>query len=89
MAENRIEINSEGCKGCGLCAAMCPKNCIEMSKVSNKAGYFPAVFNGKECTACAVCALVCSDAAIEVHKRTKIVSIEAGKKVNNKKKEMV
>ncbi len=88
--DNKVIIDTERCKGCGLCAEMCPKGCIVMSKESNKAGYFPAVFKGQGCSGCAVCAVVCTDAAIEVYKKTNIVSIEAGKKTDkSKKKELV
>jgi Pyruvate/2-oxoacid:ferredoxin oxidoreductase delta subunit len=27
---NGIEINYDTCKGCGICAAICPKGAIEM-----------------------------------------------------------
>lgn len=65
---NRIIIDSERCKGCGLCLELCPKSCIGISASSNKNGYFPAEFNGKDCTACSACAVICPDAAIEVQK---------------------
>ncbi|MHC4286411.1 MAG: 4Fe-4S binding protein, partial [Planctomycetota bacterium] len=37
----KIIINTERCKGCGLCVAVCPKISIIISKKSNKSGYFP------------------------------------------------
>jgi 2-oxoglutarate ferredoxin oxidoreductase subunit delta len=63
----KIKIDTERCKGCGLCVAVCPKNGITISKKSNKSGYFPAEAANSDCTGCAVCAIVCPDAAIEVH----------------------
>jgi 2-oxoglutarate ferredoxin oxidoreductase subunit delta len=63
----KIKIDTERCKGCGLCVAVCPKKGIAISKKSNKSGYFPAEAANSDCTGCAVCAIVCPDAAIEVY----------------------
>ena len=62
----KITINSERCKGCGLCVEFCPKGHIFISQRSNKKGYFPAEVNNLECTGCALCALMCPEAVIEV-----------------------
>lgn len=64
--KGKITIDTERCKGCGLCVKVCPNNCIEISQESNKAGYFPAVFTNENCTGCAMCALICPDAIIRV-----------------------
>jgi 2-oxoglutarate ferredoxin oxidoreductase subunit delta len=72
----KIIINTERCKGCGLCVTVCPKGGIVISKQSNKTGYFPAqpVPSGVEgasnadCTGCAMCALICPEAIIEVYR---------------------
>lgn len=67
----KIEIDTERCKGCGLCVQVCPKNVISISKNSNKNGYFPAeVVNFIDCFGCAFCAIICPDAAIEVYHDT-------------------
>jgi len=87
----KIKINSERCKGCGLCVTVCPKHGIIISKTSNKSGYFPAqhvpsVAEGcskTDCTGCAMCAIVCPDAVIEVYRDeagNEIVEIEPPKK---------
>jgi len=92
----KIIINTERCKGCGLCVLVCPKGSIIISKKSNKKGYFPAQpapskakgatntdsFNEltTSCTGCCFCALICPDAAIEVFRENNIVVIEPGKK---------
>ncbi|MDY6974232.1 MAG: ferredoxin family protein [Thermodesulfobacteriota bacterium] len=79
MAEKKkktgsITIDRELCKGCYLCAWVCPKKLIAVSDKLNQKGYYPAEFaetNGKsedrKCTGCATCATICPDLAIEVY----------------------
>jgi len=76
----KIIIDSERCKGCGLCVMVCPKSGIVISKQSNKNSYFPAQKNGIDCTGCAICAIMCPDAVIEVSRDDNVVSIKATKK---------
>ncbi len=72
----KIIINTERCKGCGLCIIVCPKKGIVISDKSNKSGYFPAqpvpsVAEGaknSDCTGCCLCALICPEAVIEVYR---------------------
>ncbi len=64
----KIVINTERCKGCGLCVIVCPKDSIVISKKSNKKGYFPAQATDSGCTGCAMCAIICPDAVIEVYR---------------------
>jgi len=74
---SRIVINTERCKGCGLCVKVCPKNGIVISEFSNKNGYFIAEARDGECTGCAVCAIICPEAVIEVYREERIIAIEA------------
>jgi 2-oxoglutarate ferredoxin oxidoreductase subunit delta len=62
----KIVINSERCKGCGLCITVCPKDNIEIAKQSNASGYFPAVAKNTACSGCAKCAIICPEGIIEV-----------------------
>jgi len=62
-----IQIDTERCKGCGLCIDFCPKDCIRLSEELNLKGYFVVAFDeSRECTACRSGALMCPDVAIEV-----------------------
>ena len=62
----KIIIETERCKGCGLCVAVCPKGCIEISTESNKNGFFPAQASEADCTGCAICGIICPEAIIAV-----------------------
>jgi len=70
MAQGRIVVDEQRCKGCELCTTVCPKNVIEMSSEFNAKGYRPAVLvdPNLNCTGCAICAVICPDAAITVYR---------------------
>ncbi len=70
MVVNMINVNSERCKGCGLCTEVCPKGIVEIQKHKrNEKGYYTAVCtdDGK-CISCALCAMMCPDCAIRVER---------------------
>jgi len=74
----KIKIDTEKCKGCGLCVEACPKNVIVISEHPNKNGYLPAeVINDIECFGCALCAIMCPDAAIEVYRDIDVEAVKA------------
>jgi 2-oxoglutarate ferredoxin oxidoreductase subunit delta len=72
MTQGRIVIDSERCKGCELCAGVCPQHVICMSEAFNARGYHPAqlVDPASTCTGCGVCALICPDVAITVYRQS-------------------
>ena len=67
---NRVTVDVEICKGCGLCVHACPKKIMEIDrKTLNAKGYNPAVCNdASQCIACAMCGIMCPDSAITVEK---------------------
>jgi len=65
----KIKIDTERCKGCGLCVLYCNKGQIESDKSLNKKGIYPVKFTDKgECTGCSFCAIICPDLCITIYK---------------------
>ena len=56
----KLVINTDWCKGCGICAAFCPKNPLEVvdEKVRRK--------DGADCILCGMCEMRCPDYAIYI-----------------------
>ncbi|MEF9986312.1 MAG: 4Fe-4S binding protein [Bacteroidales bacterium] len=64
-----IVVDTERCKGCGVCIANCPTQTISLSKEVNRKGYnFAFMANPDNCTGCTNCATVCPDAVITVYR---------------------
>ena len=57
----RLEIDTEECKGCGLCIEACPPKVISLSERLNHYGYRSAVYAGSGCTACGICFMACPE----------------------------
>jgi 2-oxoglutarate ferredoxin oxidoreductase subunit delta len=66
----RITIAEARCKGCQLCATVCPKKLLGVADHFNALGYRPSAFidSDRQCTGCMLCALMCPEAAITVYR---------------------
>ena len=65
--KNRVHINAERCKGCGLCVAFCPRNILEQAGETNSKGYrLVSVSDISKCTGCNMCSMFCPEFAIWV-----------------------
>lgn len=66
-----IVVDTEKCKGCGVCVVNCPFNVIALSKEVNSKGYnYLKMVDPEKCTGCTNCATVCPDAVITVYRVT-------------------
>ena len=71
MTQGTIEVAKELCKGCELCVAACPQECLGLSPAFNARGYRVAALAAETCTGCSACAIVCPDTAITVFRRAR------------------
>ncbi|MDD3766750.1 MAG: 4Fe-4S binding protein [Eubacteriales bacterium] len=66
----KVIFDENSCKGCELCAHVCPKKIIAMAKDRlNSKGFHPAeVADMDKCIGCKFCATICPDVVITVEK---------------------
>jgi 2-oxoglutarate ferredoxin oxidoreductase subunit delta len=60
-AKGSVEINTDWCKGCGICVAFCPKDAL--GKDDQEKAFWA---RPEECNFCGICELRCPDMAIEM-----------------------
>ncbi len=66
-----VAINTEECKGCGLCVESCPSKVLELAPDLNAYGVHPAVYKGENCNGCGICFYCCPEpGAITVFRAT-------------------
>jgi NAD-dependent dihydropyrimidine dehydrogenase PreA subunit len=56
-----VILNSNECKGCGLCVAACPVKVLRLSPRLNPCGHHPAEYSGQGCTGCGICFYACPE----------------------------
>jgi NAD-dependent dihydropyrimidine dehydrogenase PreA subunit len=65
-----VRLDSNECKGCGLCVEACPPKVLYLSGRLNPFGYHAAGYLGSKCTGCGICFYVCPEpGAITVLRR--------------------
>jgi 2-oxoglutarate ferredoxin oxidoreductase subunit delta len=60
-ARGMVKIDSEECKGCGLCVESCPPKCLGLEGSLNQYGVHPARYLGEGCTGCGICFYNCPE----------------------------
>jgi 2-oxoglutarate ferredoxin oxidoreductase subunit delta len=56
-----VEIDSQECKGCGLCVEACRVRVLRLGDTLNKQGCRTAVYAAKGCNGCGICFFVCPE----------------------------
>jgi len=74
----QLRIETDECKGCGLCIEACPPKVIRLSEKLNAQGYRTALYAGEGCTGCGICFLACPEpGAITVLRARKTIAPRA------------
>lgn len=63
-----LVIDTDRCKGCGLCVTICPPGVLALEPtLVNRLGYHPVrLLEPDRCTSCALCYRVCPDTVFTV-----------------------
>ena len=68
--QGSVFFDTDRCKGCELCTAVCPVDIIVIdTRQINRKGYNPAtVTDPGKCIGCGNCAMICPDLVIRVER---------------------
>ena len=68
----RVQIYEAFCKGCQLCVAHCPKDCLALTtdRINVKGVPFCEFVRPEDCIGCRACVTVCPDACLELFETT-------------------
>lgn len=62
-----MQIDTNRCKGCGLCVSTCPQRILQLSgNLSPKGYHYPEFLSQEKCTGCRFCAVMCPEIAIRI-----------------------
>jgi 2-oxoglutarate ferredoxin oxidoreductase subunit delta len=65
----KVTIDTQECKGCGVCVDACPPKCLMLLPELNSYGVHPAHYTGEKCSGCGICFYVCPEpGAITVYR---------------------
>ncbi|SNR59228.1 4Fe-4S binding protein [Desulfurobacterium atlanticum] len=70
-----VEINVEWCKGCNVCASVCPTDVLELDRVRA----VMTVKHPEKCIGCNQCEMICPDFCIYVFKPEEFEEITGSK----------
>jgi len=73
----QVRVDTDECKGCGLCVEACPPKVMRLSERLNQYGYRTAFYAGAGCTGCGICFMACPEpGAITVLRLVKKAAID-------------
>ncbi len=69
-AKGTVVVDTQKCKGCGICVAACPRDVLKLAKEVNSKGYHYSYMEKPEaCTGCSNCGIVCPDGVLSVYRQ--------------------
>lgn len=66
-----VTVNTERCKGCGLCVESCPTDTLSLhpTEVNIRGYHYVYMENPDACIGCTNCGLVCPDGVLTVYRK--------------------
>ncbi len=61
QSRGMVKVDTDECKGCGLCVESCPPKCLVLEPELNRFGIHPAHYKGEGCTGCGICFYCCPE----------------------------